>query len=87
MSEKGHKRTFSGLRDIRYSPESGHQSQLSPCLLWAISGHVHRKRRSAQHVRRSPEPQIGASPRWLRRSAQQRSDSNAKRWLAISPSP
>jgi hypothetical protein len=40
------------------------------------------KQRSAQHARRSPEPQIDASPRWLRGSAQKRSDSEARQWLA-----
>jgi len=41
------------------------------------------KQRSAQHARRSPEPQTGASPRWL----QQRSNRRPSYGWPISPGP
>jgi len=33
-----------GLRDVRFTLESGHPSHASPCLLWAIFGLMHRSK-------------------------------------------
>ena len=65
----------------------GYRPEVPPRVCVPRNDHARRyeifdKQRSEQHARRSPEPQIGASPRWLRRARSSDCDGEARLWLA-----